>query len=105
MTELPVPFALDRHEDVSDVSGTGYVALGWEFPHLAVVRWLGDTASTVVWRSMGAAMSVHGHDGRTSAARLGNELLSANGYIDATLDLTEAYQAMTGALSLIREGR
>jgi len=105
MTELPTPFALDRHEDVSDVSGTGYVALGWEFPNLAVIRWLGDRACTVVWPSLDTAMSVHGHDNKTRAVQLGNNLLSVGGYIEATLDLTEAYQAMTGALAAIREGK
>jgi hypothetical protein len=57
---------LRRHVDVSGVSGTGIVALGVQFPDGAVViRWLGVNPSTVVWGSVSAAMSVHGHGGGT----------------------------------------
>lgn len=35
-----------------------------------VLRWLGPFASTVVWRDLGDAMRVHGHDGKTQAVFL-----------------------------------
>lgn len=60
-------FYLERHEDVSGVSGTGTVADGVEFDDgTVVIHWRGDDRSTVVWASIEAAERVHGHDGKTS---------------------------------------
>jgi hypothetical protein len=59
-------FELHRDVDVSGVSGTGTVAEGVLFGDgTAVVRWLGDRPSTVVWRRVEDAMAVHGHGGAT----------------------------------------
>ena len=59
-------FRLKRDVDPTGVSGTGFVAEGIEFTDgTVVVRWLGETPSTVVWPSLDAAMKVHGHDGKT----------------------------------------
>lgn len=59
-------FLLKREQDVSGVSGTGIVAEGIQFTDRTVVlRWLGKTASTVIWDTLEDAMKVHGHDGRT----------------------------------------
>lgn len=64
----PRLFRLQRHQDVTDVSGAGHVADGVEFADgTVVVRWLGDYASTVVWDSLDDAMQVHGHGGATQA--------------------------------------
>jgi len=62
----PQPFGLYRHQDVTGASGTGTVAYGVRFADGTVVlRWLGETPSTVVWDSLDAAMRIHGHDGKT----------------------------------------
>ena len=59
-------FELHRDEDVSGVSGCGVVAEGCQFRDGTVaMRWLTPHRSTVVWSSVSAAHSVHGHDGRT----------------------------------------
>src|ERR1039458_6334967 len=64
--DCPMPFALYREQDVTGVSGSGTVAHGVQFADGTVVlRWLGRNPSTVIWESLEAAMSVHGHDGRT----------------------------------------
>ncbi|MFJ4418300.1 hypothetical protein [Streptomyces sp. NPDC088925] len=59
-------FHLQRHRDITGVSGTGIVALGVLWPDgTASVRWLGDRPSTVFWDSMDDAEAVHGHGGAT----------------------------------------
>lgn len=48
------------------MSGTGLVAEGVQFSDGTVVlRWRGEHASTVVWKSLVDAMAIHGHDGKT----------------------------------------
>lgn len=65
-TELPALFHLQRHHDVSGMSGTGVVALGVRWPDgTASVRWLGARPSIVFWDSMADAEAVHGHAGAT----------------------------------------
>lgn len=58
-------FEMHRDVDVSGVSGTGVVAQGVDFGDVAVIRWLGETPSTVVWNSIEDAMKIHGHGGAT----------------------------------------
>jgi hypothetical protein len=59
-------FQLDRSHDVSGVSGTGIVADGVAFPDgSCVVRWRGDTPSTVIWPDLENVLQVHGHNGAT----------------------------------------
>jgi hypothetical protein len=59
-------FYLNRKVDVSGISGTGVVADGVEFPDgTVVIRWLGDTPSTVIWPSMSSVEKIHGHNGST----------------------------------------
>lgn len=59
-------FVLHRGVDVTGVSGAGDIAEGVVFNDGTVVlRWGGPHASTVIWPSLGDAMAVHGHDGRT----------------------------------------
>jgi hypothetical protein len=65
---FPRPFILERHDDVSGVSGTGLVAWGVEFPDGTVaLRWNSDWPTSVVFHDKGmeAVRAVHGHDGRT----------------------------------------
>lgn len=64
----PRPFVLVRDEDVTGVSGTGIVAEGAAFlDGTAVLRWCGDTPTSVVWHDKGveSIVRVHGHGGRT----------------------------------------
>jgi hypothetical protein len=59
-------FELHRRVDVSDVSGTGVVAEGVRLDDgTAVVRWLGDKPSYVLWPDYEHAVAVHGHHGLT----------------------------------------
>jgi hypothetical protein len=60
-------FRLDRHEDVTGVSGTGCVALGCEFNDgTTVIRWLGKTRTTTIHDSLESVRAVHCHQGRTT---------------------------------------
>lgn len=62
----PRRFQLQRHLDISGVSGVGVVAHGIQWADGAVtIRWLGPSPSTVIWESVDAAMRVHGHGGAT----------------------------------------
>lgn len=64
-------FVLQRIIDHTGVSGTGIVAEGVVFSDgSAVLRWRGEHASTVMWKSLDDAMHVHGHDGATQAVFL-----------------------------------
>lgn len=61
-------FELHRHEDVTGVSGTGVVAEGVVFRDgVAVLRWLGEWPTSVVWHERGvdSIEHVHGHSGAT----------------------------------------
>ena len=59
-------FYLQRDEDVSGVSGGGIVAEGVALADgTAVLRWLGERRSTVVWSSIDDALAIHGHGGAT----------------------------------------
>lgn len=59
-------FQLIRNADKTGVSGTGIVAEGVQFSDGTVVlRWHGETGSTVVWASIDDAIKIHGHDGAT----------------------------------------
>lgn len=67
-------FHLVRDVDVHQVSGTGVVAGGVEWPDGTVaLRWYSDQASTVVWSSLADAVAVHGHDGLTRVVWLDDE--------------------------------
>jgi hypothetical protein len=62
----PRLFHLQRHRDVSGVSGIGRVADGVEWPDGTVaVRWNGGRPSTVTWDSLDDLLSVSGHGGAT----------------------------------------
>jgi hypothetical protein len=60
-------FVLERHHDVSGVSGTGIVAEGIQFTDgTCVIRWGGDRRSTVVWPDIEDVIFIHGHNGATT---------------------------------------
>ena len=59
-------FVLYRREDVSGISGTGFVAEGVRFSDGAVaLRWLRAPHTISVYPSVDALLAVHGHRGRT----------------------------------------
>jgi hypothetical protein len=60
------PFWLFRERDATGVSGIGIVAEGVQFTDgTCVLRWLTDTTSTAVYRSIADVHSIHGHGGLT----------------------------------------
>jgi hypothetical protein len=76
MTTPPLPrrFHLERTQDVTGASGTGYVADGIRWADgSASVRWLGDRPSIVFWASMDDAVHVHTHAGGTDTRIVWNE--------------------------------
>lgn len=69
---------LQRDTDVTGISGTGVVAEGVQFSDGRVVlRWLGDTPSTVAWDSIEHAIAIHGHGGATRVIWLDGEAQQA----------------------------
>lgn len=59
-------FALQRIEDVTGVSGVGFVAQGVEFDDgSCALRWLTATRSTAVYASMDDLRAIHCHHGAT----------------------------------------
>ncbi|MFH9426392.1 hypothetical protein [Streptomyces sp. NPDC017529] len=62
----PRRFYLERHTDVTGMSGTGRVADGVLWPDgTASVRWRGPRPSIVHWDRLDDAETVHGHGGAT----------------------------------------
>ena len=63
-------FALRRDADPTGMSGTGTIAYGATLPDgRAIVQWLGDRPSTVIWRNTDDAEYIHSHGG-TSPTRI-----------------------------------
>lgn len=59
-------FVLSRQADISGVSGTGIVAEGVLFASgQAVVSWLTERRSVVIWNEFDDVEAVHGHGGAT----------------------------------------
>jgi hypothetical protein len=59
-------FLLDRFEDASGVSGTGFVAEGVVFTDGTVaLRWTVELQSTALYDSVDDLLAIHGHDGST----------------------------------------
>jgi hypothetical protein len=59
-------FVLHRHEDPSNVSGTGTVAYGCEFADGSVaLHWPGQHPATTVWGDIRGVEAIHGHGGLT----------------------------------------
>lgn len=57
---------LNRKEDETGVSGTGYVAEGIEFSDGKVaMRWMTHTSSTAFYDNIVAVEEIHGHGGKT----------------------------------------
>ncbi|MEU3455629.1 hypothetical protein ABZ671_18810 [Micromonospora sp. NPDC006766] len=58
-------FALRRDTDPTGMSGTGIVAYGAVLPEgRALVQWLSDRPSTVIWRTVEDAEYIHSHGGK-----------------------------------------
>lgn len=77
-------FVVIRDEDPTGLSGTGIVADGVEFDDgVTVLRWRGDTRSTVVWGSFDEAVRVHGHGGKTRFVEL---VMGSDGLLSAAPD-------------------
>lgn len=68
LSGLPQVFILQRDVDFSNVSGTGIVAWGVEFPDgVCVLRWTSKWPTSVVFHDKGmeSIKAVHGHGGKT----------------------------------------
>lgn len=65
--DAPRVFVLDRHVDVSGVSGTGVVAEGVVWSDGAVaLRWTGENATTTTFETgIDGVEAIHGHAGAT----------------------------------------
>jgi hypothetical protein len=65
---LHARFVLERHTDVSGVSGVGVVAEGIQFSDgVVALRWLGGNPTSVVFHDNGieSVKAIHGHNGAT----------------------------------------
>lgn len=59
-------FVLQRIEDESGVSGTGYIAEGVQFTDgTCALRWRTQYKSTAVYENMNDLKAIHGHNGKT----------------------------------------
>jgi hypothetical protein len=59
-------FHLVRHEDVTNISGTGVVAEGCVYSRgKVVVVWLTSVPSIVVYDDLASVEAIHGHGGKT----------------------------------------
>jgi hypothetical protein len=59
-------FWLRRNEDLTGISGVGYVAIGVEFPDgSCAMQWQASPSSTGFYRSIEDVVHIHGHEGRT----------------------------------------
>jgi hypothetical protein len=69
---------LERHEDVSGVSGTGNVAeLAIGSNGKVAIFWPGPDSSVNVFDSLQAIKNVHGHNGKTDIVILDDEVEDA----------------------------
>lgn len=59
-------YRLNRLEDETGVSGAGYVAEGYQYDSgICVMKWLTDTSSVAVYKSIEDVEIIHGHGGKT----------------------------------------
>jgi hypothetical protein len=59
-------FHLERHEDVSGLSGVGIVAVGVIYPSgMCVMEWCTPIKSVGHYNSIADLEALHGHEGRT----------------------------------------
>jgi len=65
----PRTFHLQRNEDWNGISGTGQVAIGFEFDHITVMQWLDSEGGTFWYDSPAQIERIHGHEGRTLIIR------------------------------------
>jgi len=76
-----IPFWLFRSEDVSGLSGEGYVAEGVIFHDgRCAMSWLTVPSSIAIYESIEILEQIHGHSGRTVVI-LGDDCMKGgNGY-------------------------
>lgn len=59
-------FVLDRRQDETGVSGTGFVAEGILFDNgKCALAWLSSCRSVTVFDNIAEVEAIHGHDGKT----------------------------------------
>jgi hypothetical protein len=59
-------FYLERLEDETGISGTGVISQGVEFSDgTCVMKWLTDTSSIAIYKSVDDLIKIHGHAGKT----------------------------------------
>ncbi len=80
-------FYLQRNEDWNGISGTGLVAVGFEFEQMAVLQWLSKNGSTFWYDSVAAVEHVHGHGGRTLVVRAKDISAKSESAKDASAEL------------------
>lgn len=60
-------FFLKRNQDISGISGTGYVAEGVQFSDgTCVLKWTTETSSMGIYHSHVELIHIHGHAGVTT---------------------------------------
>jgi hypothetical protein len=97
-------FALDRHEDITQVSGTGRVAYGVELDHGLLMTWTGEWQTVGWYPDRETVEHIHGHQGASELNDLGNnvhERERAMAYLSplvtpALTGLCSARRAITG---------
>lgn len=90
-------FTFDRTADVSGSSGTGAVVEGVEFSDgQVVIRWRTQPHSSIaIYKSMEAAIHIHGHDGSTTLRYLDGAELQAVYDLGDELDSNHTRWAVT----------
>lgn len=79
-------FVLRRDEDVTGVSGTGYVAEGVEFwDKSCCMKWRTKVNSTTVYASLDDLNEIHSHEGRTTIVWIDED----NSDIEITKEINE----------------
>lgn len=60
-------FYLRRLEDETGISGTGVVTEGYQYEvsGICVMRWLTETSSVAIYKSIDDVITIHGHQGKT----------------------------------------
>lgn len=73
-------FELNRHKDITGISGEGLVAYAVEFTRSkrCAVSWQSNTPSVAIHSSLRTATAVHGHNGASTFKQI--DLLTGDGY-------------------------
>ncbi|GAA1668163.1 hypothetical protein GCM10009745_08240 [Kribbella yunnanensis] len=99
-------FELCRYRDPSDVSGTGVVALGVEFPpdheghQWVALKWLGIHPAMTFWPSVFDLLEIHGHLGASEVLWLDPDPLESPA--DSTAETSPYHQVRA---AMVEAGR